>query len=61
MLKLTKKFKTKNKVLIKTIKVLADGTCLVFYEDKLIKKYMDLNLCLKEHSFNEFLKGEEND
>lgn len=38
------------------VKVLRDGTCLLFREKTFIRKYKDLEKCLDENKFYEFLK-----
>lgn len=38
------------------VKVLKDGTCLLFREKTFIRKYKDLEKCLDENKFYEFLK-----
>lgn len=41
------------------VKVLKDGTCLLFREQTFIRKYKDLEKCLDENKFYEFLKEKE--
>lgn len=38
------------------VKVLRDGTCLLFREKTFIRKYKDLEKCLDENKLYEFLK-----
>lgn len=38
------------------VKVLKDGSCLLFREKTFIRKYRDLEKCLDENKFYEFLK-----
>ena len=56
MLNLVKTIEEDGKIVKVTVKVLKDGSCLLFRETAFVRKYKDLTKCLNENAMFEFLK-----